>query len=112
MTTETLVVIWIICALVGAVVGQSKGRGDAGFVLGLLLGLIGVLITALLPKTPEKQAADLGVLRGALGVPMAPPQGGWWPDPSGRHHDRYWDGSHWTDYVSDGGQQSIDLLNR
>ena len=33
---------------------------------------------------------------------------GWHPDPSGRHELRYWDGTSWTDSVSDGGQQSSD----
>ncbi len=106
VTTQTLIIIWIIGGLVGAVVGQSKGRSGTGFVLGLLLGLIGIVITALLSKTPQKQASDLGVST----VPTQP--GGWWPDPMGRHLHRYWDGSRWTDHVADGGQQSIDLLNR
>lgn len=30
-------------------------------------------------------------------------QAGWYPDPAGRHETRYWDGSRWTDNVSDGG---------
>ncbi|CAN5279436.1 hypothetical protein BH18ACT4_BH18ACT4_09650 [soil metagenome] len=30
------------------------------------------------------------------------PAAGWYPDPAGRHHYRYWSGSAWTDYVSDG----------
>lgn len=34
--------------------------------------------------------------------------GGWHPDPSGRHELRYWDGTQWTDSVSDGGNQSND----
>lgn len=33
---------------------------------------------------------------------------GWQPDPTGRHEHRYWDGSKWTDDVSDGGQASTD----
>jgi hypothetical protein len=32
----------------------------------------------------------------------------WYPDPSGRHEHRYWDGDHWTDRVLDGSEQSID----
>ncbi|MCX6402104.1 MAG: AIM24 family protein [Propionibacteriales bacterium] len=30
----------------------------------------------------------------------------WHPDPTGRHELRYWDGSQWTDHVSDQGVQS------
>jgi hypothetical protein len=33
---------------------------------------------------------------------------GWHPDPRGRHEHRYWDGSQWTDHVSDKGEQSQD----
>jgi hypothetical protein len=35
---------------------------------------------------------------------MAASQGEWRPDPAGRHEYRYWDGSKWTDQVSDRGQ--------
>lgn len=33
---------------------------------------------------------------------------GWHPDPSGRHQHRFWDGSGWTDQVSDDGVTSTD----
>lgn len=36
------------------------------------------------------------------------PEFGWYPDPSRRHEQRYWDGTRWTEHVSDGGQQSTD----
>lgn len=32
----------------------------------------------------------------------------WYPDPSGRHELRYWEGSHWTGHVSDQGVTSLD----
>lgn len=32
----------------------------------------------------------------------------WYPDPSGKHELRYWDGTRWTDHVSDHGRQSVD----
>lgn len=32
----------------------------------------------------------------------------WHPDPTGRHQYRYWDGSRWTDHVSDQGVTSTD----
>lgn len=34
----------------------------------------------------------------------------WHPDPTGRHELRYWDGSQWTDHVSDQGVQSVSAL--
>ena len=33
---------------------------------------------------------------------------GWYPDPTGRHERRYWDGATWTDHVVNGGTQSLD----
>lgn len=35
----------------------------------------------------------------------------WYADPSGRHQLRYWNGTSWTEYVSDSGTQSIDPLD-
>ncbi|HLT15109.1 MAG TPA: phospholipid scramblase-related protein [Acidimicrobiales bacterium] len=32
----------------------------------------------------------------------------WYPDPLGRHELRYWDGSQWTEHVSDHGRQAVD----
>ncbi len=43
--------------------------------------------------------------------PQATPPN-WYPDPSGRHHYRYWDGNAWTEQVSDNGVQSADPLQR
>src|SRR5690348_16171744 len=37
-----------------------------------------------------------------------PGEAGWQPDPSGAHDHRYWDGSQWTDNVSDAGVASTD----
>ena len=32
----------------------------------------------------------------------------WYPDPSGRHEHRYWDGSRWTEHVASHGRQGTD----
>ena len=42
-------------------------------------------------------------------APSAPPFG-WYPDPSGRHQLRYWDGTRWTEHVSDGDERDTDPL--
>jgi hypothetical protein len=42
---------------------------------------------------------------------MNAPTAGWNPDPTGRHEYRYWDGSGWTDDVSDSGATSVDPVN-
>lgn len=39
---------------------------------------------------------------------MSNQAGAWHPDPSGRHELRYWDGTSWTEHVSDGGVTSTD----
>ena len=36
--------------------------------------------------------------------------GSWSPDPTGRHQVRWWDGSAWTDHVSDDGATSTDPM--
>lgn len=36
----------------------------------------------------------------------------WYPDPSGRHEHRYWDGRSWSDQVSDGGETALEPLGR
>lgn len=41
--------------------------------------------------------------------PPAPPRS-WLPDPGGRHELRYWDGTRFTEHVSDGGKISTDPL--
>ena len=39
------------------------------------------------------------------GVPAA-----WFPDPTGRNEQRYWDGTVWTNHVARGGVQSTDVI--
>ncbi len=34
----------------------------------------------------------------------------WYPDPSGRHQHRYWDGYAWTDHVADAGNAGVDPM--
>jgi len=44
--------------------------------------------------------------------PPPPTPAQWAADPIGRHQHRYWDGSRWTEHVSDGGVASIDPMPR
>ncbi|MFN8021474.1 MAG: phospholipid scramblase-related protein [Acidimicrobiales bacterium] len=39
---------------------------------------------------------------------MSNPAPNWYPDPTGRHEHRYWDGNAWTDHVSDRGVTGTD----
>lgn len=43
---------------------------------------------------------------------MSTPPAGWHPDPSRRHEHRFWDGTKWTEHVSDAGKAGIDPLHR
>ena len=40
-----------------------------------------------------------------------PSPAAWYPDPSGRHAHRFWDGTSWTSHVIDGGQVAVDPLD-
>jgi uncharacterized membrane protein YdbT with pleckstrin-like domain len=33
---------------------------------------------------------------------------GWYPDPAGRHEQRYWHEGRWTEHVANGGRRSAD----
>jgi hypothetical protein len=41
-------------------------------------------------------------------VPFTGIAPGWLIDPSGRHEQRYWSGSEWTEHVTDGGIPGTD----
>ena len=55
--------------------------------------------------TPESPSgADAGANRpGHTGIPA-----GWMVDPSGRHQQRYWSGTTWTEHVTDDGVPGMD----
>jgi hypothetical protein len=55
------------------------------------------------PPMPPQPAADTST---AAGAAPSPPD--WHPDPGGRFHYRWWDGTQWTSYVSFNGQQLVD----
>lgn len=57
------------------------------------------------PLTAWGQAPPSGDSR-STEVPL--PTSAWYPDPAGRHRFRYWDGSGWTGWVSDGHLTNFD----
>jgi hypothetical protein len=61
---------------------------------------------ALKPRVRELERR-LGGESVAVPTAVAPPAA-WYPDPTGRHEQRYWDGSRWTENVSDAGQAGVD----
>jgi hypothetical protein len=40
----------------------------------------------------------------------SPSPAAWYPDPSGRHANRFWDGRAWTSHVADDGRVAVDPL--
>lgn len=40
------------------------------------------------------------------------PPANWYPDPTGRHGQRYWDGQQWTEHVFSDGVQAVDPLEQ
>lgn len=59
---------------------------------------------------PLKVAARLASESYRSLMSNVPPPHGWFPDPTGRHQHRYYDGVTWTDGVSDNGRASHDPL--
>lgn len=41
------ILIWIACALIGAVIGSKKGEAGSGFLIGLVFGPLGVIFALL-----------------------------------------------------------------
>ncbi len=84
--------------------------------IGLLLFVLARATTR--PRLPRSEpepgfgpvARGGGVDSGDLGTHTPPPAllppAGWYPDPSGRHEKRYWDGKGWSGHVSTGGVRS------
>jgi hypothetical protein len=61
------------------------------------------------PAYPGTQVPPAGSPPGSPpGAVSTPPS--WQPDPAGRHEYRYWDGTSWTEHVSDSGEQTTDPL--
>lgn len=83
---------------------RSEWGWFAAIIVGLVLGIVGPII-----------AGVYLLLRRGDGVPEAaatsgPPDAGWYDDPDGSHEHRYWDGTVWTDQVSNQGVTSTSPL--
>lgn len=63
------------------------------------------------PSTVATRPGPGGWVPSPLGTDAGfPPLFGWYPDPDGRHEERYWDGRTWSDHVRDGGIAASDPL--
>jgi hypothetical protein len=89
-------------------------RDHAGWLLlvgaGVLLagiGFIMVVVGLVRRGSARKRSATVGVAAPATPtVSISPPPptvapAGWFPDPSGAHRLRYWDGRTWTEHIAD-----------
>ena len=97
-------VLWLI---VQWVILFSAGfpRGMFGFVAGFVRWQTRVSGYAL-GLTDRYPPFTLEPPSGATAQPLPPAQ--WYADPSGRHAQRYWDGTQWTAHVADDGQTGED----
>lgn len=88
--------------------GAAVPTGEAGQLFEPTRGADRWPETAEADETAEAAAptAPLPAAAGWQPAAVSPPE--WHPDPSGRFHYRWWDGSQWTSYVSFNGQQLID----
>ena len=112
-----------VADMIRVVVRQTPGKQTAAFrfyqrredatvavhaiVTGLMKGDPGPadVIAAIVAAVPASIVTD------EAGSPVATaPSADWYPDPSGGHQLRYWDGAGWTAHVADDGQQSTDAL--
>jgi hypothetical protein len=71
-------------------------------VMGMLVVLPVLIVAVVLGARRGREIqATSPVVTGPMQQGPAP---GWYPDPTGRHEQRYWDGAVWTDAVVSNGQ--------
>ncbi|MDO8879551.1 MAG: DUF2510 domain-containing protein [Coriobacteriia bacterium] len=84
--------------------GVSLIPGVYGGELDPTQGAFGFAVKAALKPRIRELESRLGGTTGAAGTAAA----AWYPDPTGRHEMRYWDGAKWTADVADGGTAATD----
>ena len=68
--------------------------------------LVGELVELSRAARRRRPAATVRTDAGADAGADADAPSGWYPDPSGRHEQRYWHDGRWTEHVGDGGRRS------
>lgn len=75
-------------------------------IMNLLLGWWGIPFGLIwTPMALYRNSKALGQLRQLAASGQVSP--GWYPDPTGRHGARYWDGTTWTERVTDAGSDPL-----
>jgi hypothetical protein len=132
VVTALFIVVTVLFAVLAyvrtAAFRRRLGRNPWGIhpnlwlVIGFVLGIIGLCLAYLACLTTRVGPAfgspgpDRGFNPGPAAWssgPTQPPEGppaGWYPDPSGRHHYRFFTGQDWTDDVVDNGTHSTEPL--
>ena len=90
--------------------GENRNLWIALQAIGAAIGLFGVVAAAIyyVNIRPKVIAAIEGGEPAPTVTAAATAPASWLPDPRGRHEFRYWDGTKWTDHVSDNGVPSTD----
>lgn len=84
-----------------------------GGLLTMLVGFVMVVVGLVRRGSAKRRADTMPTTAAVPGVPVTPPgavppatvqtvaPAGWFPDPSGAHRLRYWDGRTWTEHIAD-----------
>ena len=127
-----LVVVVIELAVTGgllAAIAYGKRWARIVYIVLVVLALLAMALQALTPSqggsifwTLVTLALEVGAVCLLLGRPAgdwfaacnARPSSpaAWYPDPSGRHAHRFWNGASWTPHVADDGQVAVDPLGQ
>lgn len=129
-----LVVLAIELGITGGLalaIAYGKRWARIVYIVLVVLALPAVALQALAPSqassgdpiwTLAALAFEVGAVCLLLGRPArdwfaacnAPSQSlaAWYPDPSGRHAQRFWNGASWTPHVADGGHVAVDPLDQ
>jgi Protein of unknown function (DUF2510) len=104
-TAATVTGTIFLLALVGGIIGLAVANGRARARLATATNELNVLRPAYarLQQWASQVTGTEGSSPTGAYPTDQPVTAQWYPDPSGRHQLRYWDGSDWTAHVSDDG---------